>query len=155
MSLPLTVSLPDEAATCRLGRALAARARPGDVIALRGGLGAGKTTLARAFVRALTGPDEEVPSPTFTLVQVYDTEAGRVWHFDLYRLDVPDDAIELDIDDAFADGISLIEWPDRLGGLLPAARLDLTLEEGGPDGARRALLTPSPAWADRLGELIP
>lgn len=154
MNLPLILSLPDEAATCRLGRALAARVRPGDVIALRGGLGAGKTTLARAFVRALTAPDEEVPSPTFTLVQVYEAGIGRVWHFDLYRLDAPDDAVELDIDDAFADGISLIEWPDRLGGLLPAGRLDLTLAEDGPDGARRALLTPSPVWADRLGDLM-
>jgi len=153
---PLILSLPDEAATRRLGQALAARVRPGDVIALRGGLGAGKTTLARAFIRALTAPDEEVPSPTFTLVQVYEAPAGRLWHFDLYRLDHPDDAIELDIDDAFADGISLIEWPERLGTLLPSARLDLRLEEAGEAAAaRRAVLTPSPAWADRLGDLIP
>jgi len=154
MLSPLIFSLPDETVTRRLGQALAARSRPGDVIALHGGLGAGKTTLARAFIRALTDPDEEVPSPTFTLVQIYEARVGPVWHFDLYRLTHPDDAIELDIDDAFADGISLIEWPERLGTLLPARRLDLRLEEADPPGTRRALLTPSPVWASRLGDLI-
>ena len=135
-----TVELGDEAATRRLGAWLAARARPGDVVALGGDLGAGKSTLARAFVRALAGPDTEVPSPTFTLVQVYDSPAGRVWHFDLYRLEEPDEALELDIEDAFADGICLIEWPDRLGRWLPARRVELTLEPGPTPEARRARL---------------
>jgi tRNA threonylcarbamoyladenosine biosynthesis protein TsaE len=132
--------LADEAATRRLGEALAGRARPGDVIALYGDLGAGKSTLARAFIRALTGPKTEVPSPTFTLVQTYESEAGRVWHFDLYRLERAEDAIELDIEDAFDQGICLIEWPDRLGRWLPARRLDVTLETGAEDSARRAVL---------------
>ncbi|WP_074770471.1 tRNA (adenosine(37)-N6)-threonylcarbamoyltransferase complex ATPase subunit type 1 TsaE [Magnetospirillum fulvum] len=153
MSQSIKIPLPDEDSTCRLGRALAALARPGDLIALTGGLGAGKSTLARAFIRALTRPDEDVPSPTFTLVQVYDTPAGAVWHFDLYRLDRPDDAYELDIEDAFAEGICLIEWPDRLGPLLPTRRLDVRLEETDRATARRAHLTATGSWADRIGEL--
>lgn len=155
MSQTIDIPLPDEDSTRRLGQALAALARPGDLIALSGGLGAGKSTLARAFIRALTHPDEDVPSPTFTLVQVYDTKAGAVWHFDLYRLESPDDAFELDIEDAFAEGISLIEWPDRLGPLLPARRLDLRLEETDRPDSRRAHLTATGSWADRIGELCP
>ncbi|OAN55238.1 tRNA threonylcarbamoyladenosine biosynthesis protein TsaE [Paramagnetospirillum marisnigri] len=155
MSGPLTLPLADEAATKRLGERLAAMARPGDVIALSGTLGTGKSTLARAFIRALTSPDEEVPSPTFTLVQQYDigAEAGLVWHFDLYRLEAPDDALELDIEEAFAEGICLIEWPDRLGPHLPRRRLDLALEAGETETSRRATLTGHGSWADRLGDV--
>ena len=122
MSLLISFDLPTEADTIRLGQKLAALVRPGDVIALDGTLGTGKSTLARALIRALTDAEEEVPSPTFTLVQQYETEAGLVWHFDLYRLEKPDDALELDIEEAFAEGISLIEWPDRLGTHLPRRR---------------------------------
>jgi tRNA threonylcarbamoyladenosine biosynthesis protein TsaE len=147
------VDLPDEAATVRLGTRLAALARPGDVLLLTGTLGAGKSTLARAFIRALTSPGEEVPSPTFTLVQTYDGDRGELWHFDLYRLDRPDDAWELGIEDAFADGISLIEWPDRLGALVPRRRLDIRLEPGPAEGARRATLTSVDQWDDRIGDL--
>ena len=100
--------LADEAATRRLGQTLAALARPGDVIMLHGTLGMGKSTLARSFIQALTSADEDVPSPTFTLVQMYEGANGDIWHFDLYRLDKPEDAFELGIEDAFADGISLI-----------------------------------------------
>lgn len=150
---PLTIALPDEAATRALAERLARIVRAGDVIALYGTLGVGKTTLARAFIRALTGADEEVPSPTFTLVQAYETGDGPpIWHFDLYRLTSPDDALELGIEDAFADGISLIEWPERLGGLLPAGRLDLTLEAGAGD-SRRAKLNGGGGWPLRIEEL--
>jgi tRNA threonylcarbamoyladenosine biosynthesis protein TsaE len=150
----LALDLADEAATRRLGGQLAARARPGDVIALGGTLGTGKSTLARAFIRALTSPDEEVPSPTFTLVQQYESDAGLIWHFDLYRLEKPDDALELDIEEAFADGICLIEWPDRLGPLLPRRRLDVTLDAGDAEGSRRVRLSATGPWADRLGEMF-
>src|SRR5882762_7586612 len=104
----IAIDLPDETATAALGARIAAIARPGDVIALAGDLGAGKTTFARAFIRA-RGGSGEVPSPTFTLVQIYELPDGPVWHFDLYRLRHPDEAWELGIEDAFRDGISLIE----------------------------------------------
>jgi tRNA threonylcarbamoyladenosine biosynthesis protein TsaE len=135
------IELPDLAATARLAAAVAALARPGDAILLSGLLGAGKTAFARAFLRAASGqPALEVPSPTFTLVQGYDTPGGTIWHFDLYRLTRPDDAWELGLEDALADGITLIEWPERLGSALPAKRLDLTLREGDGPIARHALL---------------
>jgi tRNA threonylcarbamoyladenosine biosynthesis protein TsaE len=125
---PEVVELADETATLALGARLAEEARRGGVFALGGGLGAGKTTLARGFIRALTTPDEEVPSPTFTLVQVYETRKGAVWHFDLYRLEDPEEAWELGIEEAFAEGISLVEWPERLGALLPARRRQVALD---------------------------
>jgi len=138
-SEPEVIELADERATLDLGARLAAGARAGHVYALRGDLGSGKTTLARGFVRALTRNDEEeVPSPTFTLVQTYETDKGTVWHFDLYRLEDPEDAWELGIEEAFVSGISLIEWPERLGALLPARHRDVTLEIEG--SARRAYL---------------
>jgi len=147
--MPETVDLPNLAATEALSRRIAAKARPGDVIALRGGLGAGKTAFARAFVAARLGRAEDVPSPTFTLVQTYDADGGTIWHFDLYRLARPDEAWELGIEQAFRDGISLIEWPERLGALLPDDRLDIALDFAGREDARRATLTPHGAWRDR------
>jgi len=147
-----TVPLPDEAATAALARRLAPALRPGDVLALRGDLGAGKTAFARALVRALLGDDEaEVPSPTFTLVQTYDAPAAAVWHFDLYRLSGPDEVQELGWDEV-ADGIALVEWPDRLGPLLPRDRLELTMAFEGPD-SRRAGLAGFGAWGPRLDAL--
>jgi tRNA threonylcarbamoyl adenosine modification protein YjeE len=137
-----TLDLPDLAATRRLARALAMRARRGDVIALEGDLGAGKTTLARFFIAAL-GVDEEVVSPTFSLVQRYALPDGGapVWHFDFYRLSSDDEAFELGIEEAFAEGISLIEWPERLPGVLPDARLVLHLQHGADENQRRAVLS--------------
>jgi tRNA threonylcarbamoyladenosine biosynthesis protein TsaE len=132
-------SLPDEAATERLGGALAKRLRPRDVVALHGGLGVGKTTLARAILRAASAdPGLIVPSPTFTLVEVYDTPSGVFWHFDLYRLEQPEQVFELGWEEARADGIALVEWADRLGALLPRERLTVTLAIEG--GGRRAEL---------------
>ena len=134
--------LPDLEATRALARRLAPLLGPGDVIGLAGPLGAGKTTLARALIVALTeaggdGPLGEVPSPTFTLVQVYETGGAPVWHFDLYRLERPADALELAVEEAFAEAVSLIEWPDRLGGLMPADWLEIAIERQ-TDGARHA-----------------
>src|SRR5271157_2974950 len=104
--------MPDEAATKALAARLAAIACVGDVVALSGELGVGKTAFARAFIRARCGADEEVPSPTFTLSQVYDGGGSAIWHFDLYRLAAAEEAWELGIEEAFSCGISLIEWPD-------------------------------------------
>jgi tRNA threonylcarbamoyladenosine biosynthesis protein TsaE len=121
-------SLADEAATQRLGTALTGALRPRDLVALEGGLGAGKTTLARAILRAASGePALIVPSPTFTLVEVYDTPKATFWHFDLYRLEAPEQVFELGWEEALADGIVLIEWPERLGTLLPTPALTVTL----------------------------
>ncbi|NQW50449.1 MAG: tRNA (adenosine(37)-N6)-threonylcarbamoyltransferase complex ATPase subunit type 1 TsaE [Rhodospirillales bacterium] len=123
-----SLPLPDEAATERLGAALAARLRPRDVVALEGGLGAGKTTLARAILRAASGdPALIVPSPTFTLVEVYETGRGSFWHFDLYRLEEPEQVFELGWEEARIDGVALVEWADRLGALLPRERLTIRL----------------------------
>lgn len=146
--------LPDVAATDALARQLAALSRAGDVIALHGDLGAGKTTFARAFIAARGDGAVEVPSPTFTLVQVYDLPAGAVWHFDLYRLKTPEEVWELGFEEALASAILLIEWPERLGSLLPDERLDLTLAAGRGPAARTARLSASGAsWAARLASL--
>lgn len=146
----LSLPLKDETATATLAARVAAVARRGDVIALNGDLGAGKTSFARAFIRARAGREEAVPSPTFTLVQVYDLPDGPVWHFDCYRLQHPDEIWELGIEEALADGITLIEWPERLGSLLPRDRLDVTLLPGETPDARQAELEPGPSWVERL-----
>ena len=138
MNLPAEIALPDEAATSRLGVALAGVLRDGEAICLEGPLGAGKSTLARALVRALTTPDEDVPSPTFTLVEVYDTPGGTFWHFDLYRVEQPEQVFELGWEEARTDGIALVEWAERLGPLLPHERLTVTLSIEGE--GRRATL---------------
>lgn len=150
----LRIILPDAAATEALGARLGLVLRAGDVVALRGDLGMGKSTLARAAVRAaLAEPDLAVPSPTFTLVQSYDRPDCAIWHVDLYRLDGPDDALELGLDEAFADAASLIEWPDRLGAYLPVDRLDITLGEDGE--GRMADIQAGPTWTARIEELRP
>ena len=143
----MTVTLSDEPATQALGQSLATLVRPGEAICLAGPLGAGKSTLARALVRALTTPDEEVPSPTFTLVQFYETGAFPLAHFDLYRLSDPDEAYEIGLDEALDGGAALIEWPQRLEGRLPPDRLDIEITMDGE--GRTARLTPHGAWKDR------
>jgi tRNA threonylcarbamoyladenosine biosynthesis protein TsaE len=139
MPSTLTLDLPDPEATEALGHRLAVLARPGDVILLEGPIGAGKSCLARAFIRARLGREEEVPSPTFTLVQVYEAAGVEIWHADLYRLSHPDEVWELGLDDAFSTAICLVEWPDRLGAHVPPGALHLKLVAAG-DG-RKALLS--------------
>ena len=139
--------LPDEAATLALGQALAPRLRRGEALCLSGPLGAGKSTLARALIRALTTPDEDVPSPTFTLVQFYEGAGLPIAHFDLYRLADPDEAYEIGLDEALEDGAALIEWPQRLEGRLPPDRLDIEMTLDG--AGRRVRLTPHGAWEGR------
>lgn len=150
----LTIDLPDEAATGGLAASIAARVRKGDVIALSGPLGSGKTSFARAFIRARGLDSAEVPSPTFMLVEVYDGDSAiPVWHFDLYRIESPDELRELGLEEALAEGVSLIEWPERLGAFLPAERLDLALAMGKSAGARIATLSGSGLWQARLKDL--
>jgi tRNA threonylcarbamoyladenosine biosynthesis protein TsaE len=150
MPIPIIVPLPDLAATEALAARLAAIARPDDCILLEGPLGAGKTAFARAFLRAAADdPAMEVPSPSFTLVQIYDTKIGPVFHYDLWRLDGADALNELNWEDAL-DSIVLVEWPDRLGSLRPAGSLTITLRLG--DGeAREATLT---GWENRLRDVL-
>jgi tRNA threonylcarbamoyladenosine biosynthesis protein TsaE len=146
--------LPDEKVTSALAAELASRARGGDVIGLSGPLGAGKTTFARYFIRARLGASE-VPSPTFTLVETYQPETGpAVWHFDLYRIEAPEEAYELGIEDAFAQDIALIEWPEHLGALLPREHLGVTLAPGKDENSRVATLSASPGWTDRIAGLM-
>jgi tRNA threonylcarbamoyladenosine biosynthesis protein TsaE len=153
----LTIDLPDESATADLAARVGALLKPGDVVALRGDLGAGKTAFARALIQSLSGADgadRDVPSPTFTLVQSYETLVGPVHHFDLYRIETPDELAEIGWDEALADGIVLVEWPERAGGWLPPRRLDIILEFGpvlearpGTE-SRRVLLDPRAGWID-------
>ncbi len=144
----LSLFLPDDEATARLGRWLADRLCPGDTVLLSGPVGAGKTHLARALIHQATGSLQDVPSPSFTLVQTYDTPGCEIWHADLYRLTQPDEVTELGLDDAFGRAICLVEWPDRLGPLTPQGALHLTLSHRG-DG-RQADLSGSRDWAQRL-----
>ena len=150
----LDLDLPDLDATIRLGAALARHLRVGDVIALHGDLGAGKTELARAIIRTATGdPALIVPSPTFTLAETYDTAPGAIWHFDLYRLGAPEEALELGLEEALTDGILLVEWPERLARLLPVDRLDVRLAYGAAPDRRRVRLEGGSAWSARLAML--
>ena len=138
-----------------LAQHLAPHVAPGDVVGLCGALGSGKTAFARAFIRARLGrPAEEVPSPTFTLVQLYEHAAGAIWHFDLYRLDGPEDAYELGIEDAFSNAISLIEWPEKLGAMMPADWLELHLAPGKHDEARLITITPHGLRAQTLADAL-
>jgi tRNA threonylcarbamoyladenosine biosynthesis protein TsaE len=147
------IELPDEAATAAFAARLARLARRGDVIALKGELGAGKTSFARAFIRARAERDEEVPSPTFTLVQTYDLPDLTIWHVDGFRLRDPEEGWELGIEDAFRDGVSLIEWPERFGPLIPKRRLQITFEPGAAAEARRAVIDAGVDWAERLAAI--
>ena len=144
--------LADEVATEALARRIAGMAKPGDVFALIGNLGTGKTVFARAFIRAHCNADEEVPSPTFTLLQTYEAKETIIYHFDLYRIEKPNDAIELGIEEAFADGLTLIEWGERLDSLLPTNRLDVNLFPGKSTNARQVKLKGHGDWKIRLIE---
>ncbi|MDQ2065200.1 tRNA (adenosine(37)-N6)-threonylcarbamoyltransferase complex ATPase subunit type 1 TsaE [Xinfangfangia sp. CPCC 101601] len=136
---PAAFLLEDETSASRFGAHLAQLLRSGDCLLLEGPIGAGKSHIARAAIRALCGEETEVPSPTFTLVQVYDGPDCEIWHADLYRLSDPDEVVELGLVEAMETAISLIEWPDRLGPYLPQAPLRLVLAPQGD--ARLAQLT--------------
>ncbi len=139
-----TLILPDVEATQALARALAPGLAAGDLVALSGGLGVGKSVFARALIGArlaALGRAESVPSPSYTLVQTYDLGDVELWHADLYRLGALDEIAELGLEEAFADAITVVEWAERLGPALPARRLTFALDFEGEGEARRADLT--------------
>ncbi|WP_136443434.1 tRNA (adenosine(37)-N6)-threonylcarbamoyltransferase complex ATPase subunit type 1 TsaE [Pacificoceanicola onchidii] len=133
-SVTKTLTSPEE--TAALAVCLGQYLTPGDSLLLSGGIGAGKTHFARSLIQSLLIEPEDVPSPTFTLVQVYDTQKGELWHSDLYRLSSPDECVELGLIDAFESAICLIEWPDKLEELRPGDALSLTFADGHEDDAR-------------------
>jgi tRNA threonylcarbamoyladenosine biosynthesis protein TsaE len=143
--------LESEDSACRFGVALAACLHPGTTLLLEGPVGAGKSHIARALIRALCGAETEVPSPTFTLVQTYDGPECEIWHADLYRLTDPDQVIELGLMDAMETGIVLIEWPDRLGAYAAPTAWRLRLVPQGD--ARQALLQAPAPILQRLQEM--
>jgi tRNA threonylcarbamoyladenosine biosynthesis protein TsaE len=147
----MKIDLPDAEATTRLGHAIAPLLAPGDSLLLYGPLGMGKSTLARGLIRALTTPDEDVPSPTFTLVQFYESDPP-VAHFDLYRLTRPEEAFEIGLDEALDEGCAIIEWPERLGEaperFLGPDRLAIEISEHG-DG-RVATVSGAGRWEDLI-----
>ena len=149
-----TFSLPDAEATGRLGAAVAPLLEPGEAVLLYGPLGMGKSTLAQALIRAVTTPDEDVPSPTFTLVQFYESNPS-VAHFDLYRLNRPDEAFEIGLDEALETGCALIEWPERLGddpgAVLGPDRLVIQIAEDGE--GRRATVSGAGSWEAKIEKL--
>ncbi|MDE9450122.1 tRNA (adenosine(37)-N6)-threonylcarbamoyltransferase complex ATPase subunit type 1 TsaE [Aliiroseovarius sp. Z3] len=148
--------------TRKFAENLSASLHSGDVILLEGGIGAGKTHFARSLIQALqakSGRVEDVPSPTFTLVQTYDVEPSEVWHADLYRLSHPDEIEELGLTQAFDDGICLVEWPDRLGDLWPENALLMSFEiEETSDHQDQRVITYSgdkDLWQRRVLDALP
>ena len=139
--------LPDPGATEALARRLAPGLVPGDTLLLAGPIGAGKTHFTRALIRARMRREEEVPSPTYTLVQTYDDGEAEIWHADLYRLGDAGEIAELGLDDAFETAICLVEWPDRLAAPPPGA-VTLTFSLAGE--GRRLVIEGPAAWFDRL-----
>ena len=142
--------LSSEGEMMDFGARLSSLLKAGDVIALYGDLGAGKTTLSRGLIHALLGNEDDVPSPTYTIVQSYDAAPAMVWHFDLYRLEDPEEVIEIGFEEAL-DDICLIEWPEKAGRYLPADRLSLNIERDG-DGRKLSLLPGTSDWKARLHE---
>lgn len=143
--------LADARATDRLAQAIAPHLRAGDMLGLTGGLGVGKSHFARALIGArlaALGREEEIPSPSYTLVQVYDLVVTELWHADLYRLAAPEEIIELGLDEAFERAINVVEWSDRLGPREPARTLtiDLAFSDAAPDARSATIVALGPDW---------
>ena len=157
----LQLELPNLSATQHLGALLADGLKAGDVISLSGPLGAGKSALARAIIVAANPYESDIPSPTFSLIQIYElADRTPLWHLDLYRIESPEDAMQLGLDDAFLDAVCLIEWPDRLEKFLPDRTLSVHLCQADGDdlddeaGIRLAKIKAPPHWASRLQSII-
>ncbi len=151
-----TCTLPSDGPdrTCAIAQRLGAVLSMGDAILMTGDIGAGKTHFARCLIQSQMTDPEDVPSPTYTLVQTYPVASGEIWHADLYRLGDPNDVFELGLVDAFEAAICLVEWPDRLGDLAPRHALDLRIENVDATDARRLIFSGDRAtWAARLAEI--
>lgn len=146
------ILLRSEAETAALGGRIAALLKPGDVVTLAGALGAGKTVFARGLIRAFL-PKEEVPSPTFTLVQTYEAKALAILHVDLYRVKSSTELRELGLDEALERGAIVVEWPDRMGALLPKDRLDIIFEGDDEGHERTVKIIARGGFAGRIGDL--
>lgn len=146
----LTIKLPNLEATECLARTIVPLAEVGDVITLQGDLGAGKTAFARAFIQSWMQKDCEVPSPTFTLVQCYEKAGQTLYHFDLYRLKVVQEIIELGLEEALHTGVTLIEWPERLQGMELSNHLQIQLEFEEGSEVRKATILADRSWQDRM-----
>lgn len=148
----IELTSPEE--TQALALSIAPLLRGGDVLLLEGEIGAGKTHFARCIIQSLLDEYEDVPSPTFTLVQTYDSESGEIWHADLYRLSSPDEIVELGLTDAFEDSICLVEWPDRLEDLTPDQALTLSFKMQPEEGHRELRVQANdPRWASFIKEI--
>jgi len=146
------ITLSTEEDSRAFARAVAPVLQAGDVVLLEGDIGAGKTFFARALIQQRLGRLEDVPSPTFTIVQTYPVQDIEIWHCDLYRLTSPDEAIELGLDEAFEEAICLIEWPDRLGDLTPKGALKVHFSAG--ENAHSVTLSMPQAWHRRLEQVL-
>lgn len=151
---PPVLGIASELETRALAREMAALLQEGDCVCLYGDLGVGKTTFARAVIESLLAEPEEIPSPSFTLVQTYETVKGSLWHCDFYRLTSEEEAFELGLEDAFSGAITIIEWPERIAALLPEQRLELHWALSKDSDSRRELrLTAKGHWQSRLKSL--
>ena len=150
-----TLLIENEKALKPLVASFAPLLKTGDVVTLSGSLGAGKTAFARTLIHTIYPAAGEVPSPTFTLVQVYDLPKLSIWHFDLYRLEKKEmDILELGWDEARRSGVSLVEWPDRLGSLLPKDRLEIKINfVEDSENSRQITFSPFGTWRARLKEM--
>lgn len=142
----------DEQQMQKLAEDLSALLKAGDCLTFHGDLGAGKTTFIRAVIQKMAGA-QSVPSPTFTLVQHYDSPKGNLWHFDLYRLKTAEELYELGYEEALINSILFIEWPERAKGLLPPNQLQLHLDPAQDNQKRKVLMTGDDVWAQRLQPL--
>jgi tRNA threonylcarbamoyladenosine biosynthesis protein TsaE len=139
---------PDQTAelAINIGKVL----RAGDCLLLVGSVGAGKSLFARALIQSLQETPEDVPSPTFTIIQTYDTKLGDLWHCDLYRISSPHEVIELGLDDAMATAVTLIEWPENLADLTPPDALTIRINDLGGDVRKLSFESTDADWAAYL-----
>jgi len=150
----IEIVLADADATARAGQALAPHLAPGDLVLLAGGLGAGKSALARALIRSQLGQSQaDVPSPSYTLINIYEAPGGPIWHADLYRLAGADEALELGLEEAIAEAILIVEWPDRFSAAFSGRRLDIGLVIPERAGRIMSVAAHGPGWTEAMRSL--